>query len=69
MQSIPITDEELRCRIRGHRELVFSSTSYADDPAQLSTKVERLRTNGVAIAESIDAHYNDKPLPDYSGPL
>jgi hypothetical protein len=69
MQCIPIVDKELRRRIRGHRELLFSSTLYADDPVRLSTRVEGLRTNGVAIAESIDAHYNDKPLPDYSGPL
>jgi hypothetical protein len=69
MQSIPIVDEGLRRRVRGHRELAFSSTLYADDPGQLTAKVERLRTNGGAISDSIDAHYHDKPLPDYSGPL
>jgi hypothetical protein len=69
MQCIPVTDEELRRRIRGHINLALSSTLYADNPEQLSTKVQRLQTNGAEIAESIDAHYNDKPLPAYSGPL
>jgi hypothetical protein len=69
MQCIPITDEEPRRRIRGHVRLALSSTLYADNPEQLSTKVERLQANGVEIAESIDAYYNDKPLPAYSGPL
>ena len=68
MQSIPITNDKLRRRIRGHLELAFSSTLYADDPEQLSSKVGPLRANGGAISDSIDAYYNDKPLPAYSGP-
>jgi hypothetical protein len=69
VQSIPIIDEELRRRIRGHLQLAFSSTLYADKPEQLATKIERLRNNGLAMSDSIEAYYNDKPLPPYSGPL
>jgi hypothetical protein len=68
MQSIPITNDDLRSRIRGHLALALSSTLYADDPQQLSPRVERLRTNGGAICDAIDAYYNDKPLPVYPGP-
>jgi hypothetical protein len=66
VQSIPIVGEELRRRIRGHLQLAFSSTLYVDNPEQLATKVQRLRSSRVAMSDSIEAYYNDKPLPPSS---
>ncbi len=67
-QSIPISDAELRRRIRNHIELVFPLTDHNAAQATLAEKVESLRDHGDAMREAIAAHYNDKPLPAYTDP-
>lgn len=67
-QSIPISDAEVRRRIRNHIDLVFPLTDHNTAQATLVDKVESLRAHGDAMREAIAAHYNDEPLPEYTDP-
>lgn len=68
LQSIPISDADLRQRIRNHIELVFPLTDHSTTQATLAQRVESLREHGDAIRLAITAHYNDEPLPAYTDP-
>lgn len=68
LQSIPISDVDLRQRIRNQIELVFPLTNHNTAQATLAQKVESLRQHGDAVRLAITAHYNDEPLPAYTDP-
>jgi gas vesicle protein len=67
-RSIPISDLELRRRIRNHVDLAFLLTDHNTPQGVLAEKVASLRDHGDAMRQAIAAHYNDSLLPAYTDP-
>ncbi len=68
IQSMVITDPQVRERVRNHYLLSFELDELASRPRDLSLYVPALRHPAAAMVDALDAHVDNRPLPAYQAP-
>lgn len=68
VQSIALSDDTLRRRVRTHLELVGRFAALAGTIPQATALIPAVRRHTDALIEALDAHVNRKALPLYQAP-